>query len=270
MSTSSFSHLLRRFCCWLVVLLGGGSLPVFAQAPGPINYLPGPCTFGPGTIDLGTTGTITTISGTQSFNGTYHVKGSLYLTQGTFTFKPGTKFYFDGRQKKSASGPNLILGSHLILGPDAILDATETEFNAACNTSMWGGIQLEANQPGQQVRMNSCTIGYANYGVNILASDYSSFLDIQNCSFYHNLYHIYDDGRHLAKELGYVVSNIKNNLFYSEENKMISPYLNQVGGFANGYWSQEAVHLAPLNGTEPEELRFVGNYMLRYWLRSAT
>ena len=77
---------------------------------------------------------------TVTFDGSYHVKGNLRLTNGTFILKPGTTFYVDGYGHSTGDAERNVIDVD-----NGALYLNGATLRATCD-EMWGG--LEANEHG--------------------------------------------------------------------------------------------------------------------------
>ncbi|WP_165903755.1 right-handed parallel beta-helix repeat-containing protein [Hymenobacter gummosus] len=190
---------------------------------------------------LGSTTSVTTISGGATFSGTYHVVGELLLENGYFNVKPGTVFYIDGYGRTSPV--RRVTGLRIRLGKNATLHAEEAIFRAACNV-MWSGIVLDPDEPGQVLELEESVVAHAYTGVYIPPSSELSHYEINNTGFYYNYYHLFDEGKHDGA--GPNPCLLQSNLLYSEAQYMLGPFNTYVNTTpATWFYNYEAIHLNP-------------------------
>jgi hypothetical protein len=147
---------------------------------------------GIGPADLGLLGSITTIDASAApyggrvvFDGTYHVRGTVHLENGTFELRPGTTFLVDGASglpHKDASGDTDVT---TLVVQNASLELSGTTLRASCAGTQWGGVWLERRgiartQAGGALR---CRIQDAKTGVNSRADNEYYLADTD---FWHN------------------------------------------------------------------------------------
>jgi len=191
---------------------------------------------------LGSPNVTTTISGSTTYSGAYHVKGDLLLTKGTFTLNPGTTFYFDNLP---ANGQPI---GKITVGNNATLRINNATLRGACNS--WFGIVLSQNHYANShlIIENNSTIANAKYGVYAEPEDpmvsmvYDTQYSITNSQFRNNWTHIYDESQHSSPASSCVITGCS---FTSSAQQMLPPYNNTGTGSYNDQITYQALFINP-------------------------
>ena len=105
---------------------------------------------GIGPADLGLLGRIMTIDASAApyrgrvvFDGTYHVRGTVHLVNGTFELRPGTTFLADGSSGLPYDANSGDTDLTTLVVQNASLELSGTTLRASCAGPQWGGVWLE-------------------------------------------------------------------------------------------------------------------------------
>jgi hypothetical protein len=147
---------------------------------------------GIGPADLGLLGSITTIDASAApyggrvvFDGTYHVRGTVHLENGTFELRPGTTFLVDGASGlpyKPGSGDT---DQTTLVVQNASLELSGATLRASCVGTQWGGVWLERRGIARTQARGAlrCRIQDAKTGVDSRADNEYYLADTD---FWHN------------------------------------------------------------------------------------
>lgn len=105
---------------------------------------------GIGPADLGLLGGITTLDASAApyggrvvFDGTYHVRGTVHLQNGTFELRPGTTFLVDGASGLPSNNASADTDQTTLVVQRASLELSGATLRTSCTGAQWGGVWLD-------------------------------------------------------------------------------------------------------------------------------
>jgi PKD repeat protein len=183
------------------------------------------------TATLGQRGAVTTIdaslppyNGTVNFNGKYHIKGAIKLTNGNFIINDNSTFYMNPKWTNATTlycGGSIPNSANYIIVDNATLTINKASIVAECD-SMWMGIFV---QNKSMISTNGATISDAMTGIVIASNGFCSLGSIgssSNSNFSINNSTFSNNGAVLSGSSTNTSSatGITNSEFYTDSLKM--------------------------------------------------
>ncbi|MBJ6109065.1 T9SS type A sorting domain-containing protein [Hymenobacter sp. BT523] len=208
------------------------------------------------TATLGDPTQVTVYSSNTTFGpGDYHVVGDLYFRNCTVDIQPGAYFHVDGKSAALPRKPLQVTGYSIILGDKVTVTATGAQFNASCKTNMWKGLTFDPAGTAQVLTLTNCTVGNANFGLNVPSGCTDATYYLDRCDFRQNLYHVVDYSYHSTAAVGSIPCFIKDSQFLSQPS-LLPPYAPA----KLDSWTTEALHLTPTGNNDGRaKIRLIGN-----------
>ncbi len=153
---------------------------------------------GIGPADLGLLGSITTIDASAApyggrvvFDGTYHVRGTVHLQNGTFELRPGTTFLVDGASGLPYNNASADTDQTTLVVQRAGLELSGATLRTSCTGAQWGGVWLDSKGTIRTEAANGIRsqISGAQTGVNSRAGNEYYLADT---NFLHNTVGLYE------------------------------------------------------------------------------
>jgi len=201
---------------------------------------------------LGAAGQTTTLSGSNSYVGTY-------------TLTPGTVFYVNGRATRVSflgTPTRRVTGSTITVGDNATLvldNATLTASGSTTTCPMWYGVVVKGTGPApgntnRLVVQNNSAISHALCAISLENSSTGGTTDylIDQSAFAQNITHVRDVASHTTG----TTSFITNCTFDSDPSQTRFPY-ESAGG--SEYYACQALYLTPLGDFGSHAVEVTGN-----------
>ena len=224
--------------------------------------------------DIGDVSQMTTLNaggGTITFDGVYHVRGPLNLTNGRFVLRPGTVFYVEPRSlyrafARAANIPpcvnsfntQVVAGyTQLVVRTGATLELTGATLTSSCD-EMWGGVGLAeggsllAQAAVLGKRSRNCEISHARVGVLVDGCYRGGQYSLTSTNFLNNSYGFVTFANSVP---GTSAQGISNCFFSSDPAQRLKPD-NSSAAAPNGRYTEVGMLLS---GPLHQNLRYSGN-----------